>query len=92
MTEDHSKIAGLVLLWSEAERASDGPRIEALRKVCTNIVFGVSRVQASDVTSHKAVLNTIQNGEDAYKTASEAANSLPFILGARLTRQGGNDV
>ena len=45
---------------------------------------------SADATSHKAVLNTIQSGEDAYKTAPEAANSLPFVLGARLARHGGN--
>ncbi|CAE7710412.1 unnamed protein product [Symbiodinium sp. CCMP2592] len=80
LTEDHAKLAGLVLLWSESERASDEKRSAALRKICSSIVFGVSRVQASDITSHKAVLNTIQQGEDAYKTASEAANSLQMAL------------
>ena len=31
LTEDHSKIAGLVLLWAEIEKANDAARVNAFQ-------------------------------------------------------------
>ena len=48
--QDHSKIAGLVMLWVVAAKANDTARVKALKLICSGIVFGVAREQTADVT------------------------------------------
>ena len=87
LAEDVQKITSLILTWSEAEMAGDSDRASRLADLAGSVIFGIVRVQSTEHNSHKLVLNLIQSGEDASKSAQEGSNSMPFVLAARLVRQ-----
>ena len=88
LSEGSAKVASLVLAWSMAVESKDEELSKLYCSLASNVLFGVSRIHASEGTSTKVVLRLIQTGEDASKVATESGNFLPFILASRLVRPG----